>query len=313
MIYDKKSRCSIIFLIMAVMSVMIIAGACSKKDSEAENGNINLYFVDSNQTNLVTIAYEVKSETILEQVEEVIEQMNKKSKKINYLPAIPDTVQIMNIDVSDKILYMDFDVNYLQMQTVDELLCRAAIVLTMTQLYEIDYVSFTVNQQPLTDSSGNPRGSMKASDFVDSSGSNINAYQELEVVLYYASESGDSLTAVNYSGLYAQNTSVEKFIIDRLIKGPTNSKLKRTLPSDLKLISVTTKDGICYVNFDSTFLNETLGVTPEVQLYSVVNSLVELAYVNKVQISINGETDKKFREYVSLQDAFNRNLDIIKQ
>ena len=65
------------------------------------------------------------------------------------------------------------------------------------------------------------------------------------------------------------------------------------------------------MNFDSTFLEEALGVTPEVQLYSVVNSLVELPYVNKVQISINGETDRKFRDYVSLRDAFNRNLDLI--
>ena len=117
--------------------------------------------------------------------------------------------------------------------------------------------------------------------------------------------------AEEYSGFYAQNPPVEKFIIDRLMKSPADQTLKSPLPSDLKLISVTTKDGICYVNFDSTFLEEALGVTPEVQLYSVVNSLVELPYVNKVQISINGETDRKFRDYVSLRDAFNRNLDLI--
>lgn len=310
MIYNKRSRNRIaVFLIL--ISAILILGACGEEYSETEYGDINLYFVDSDQTNLVTMTYGVKSETVSGQVEEVMEQMNKKSKKINYLPAIPDQVHVLSINITDKILYMDFDAGYLQMKVVEELLCRSAIVLTMSQINGIDYVIFTVNQQPLTDSFGNPRGSMKATDFVDNSGSSINAYQEKKAVLYYANESGEQLVAEEYSGLYAQNTSVEKFIIDRLMKSPANHTLKSPLPSNLKLISVTTKDGICYVNFDSTFLEETLGVTPEVQLYSVVNSLVELPHVNKVQISINGETDRKFRDYVSLQDTFNRNLDII--
>ncbi len=310
MIYRKKSRSHIAVIIFLILTALLL-GACGEEHSEGAYGDIHLYFVDSNQTKLVTMTYGLKSGTVSGQVEEVLEQMNKKSKKINYLPAIPDQVHVLSTSVTDKILYVDFDAGYLQMKVVEELLCRSAIVLTMSQLNEIDYVIFTINQQPLADASGNPRGSMKASDFVGESGSSINAYQEKKAVLYYANESGDRLVAEEYSGLYAQNTPVEKFIIDRLMKSPSGHSLKSPLPSDLKLISVTTKDGICYVNFDSTFLEETLGVTPEVQLYSVVNSLVELPYVNKVQISINGETDRKFRDYVSLRDAFNRNLDLI--
>ncbi|MCI8669091.1 MAG: GerMN domain-containing protein [Lachnospiraceae bacterium] len=310
MIYNIKSRNRMAVIILLMFATMILS-ACGNEHREEYYGDIHLYFVDNNQTNLVTMTYGIKSETISEQVKEVLEQMNKKSKKINYLPAIPDQVHVLSTNVTDKILYVDFDAGYLQMRIVEELLCRSAIVLTMSQLNGIDYVIFTVNQQPLTDASGNPRGSMKASDFVGESGSSINAYQEKKAVLYYANESGDGLVAEEYTGLYAQNTPVEKFIIERLMKSPSSHSLKSPLPSNLKLISVTTKDGICYVNFDSTFLEEALGVTPEVQLYSVVNSLVELPYVNKVQISINGETDRKFRDYVSLRDAFNRNLDLI--
>ncbi len=306
MIPNKKSRVSVVVILATVIVGMLLFTACGKQKATYGNGAVDLYFVDSNQTNLVTISYEIKNEKVTDKVREILEQMNKKSKKINYIPAIPDSVNISNVLVSDKTLYIDFDSNYLQMKKVEELLCRSAIVLTMTQLNEIDYVSFKVNHNQYLSATG-----MKAADFVDNSGSNINAYQELEVVLYYANESGDKLIATNYSGLYAQNTSVEKFIIERLIKGPTNSNYKRTLPSGLKLVSVITKDGICYVDFDSTFLEGRIDVQPEIQLYSVVNSLVELAYVNKVQISINGETDKKYRDYVSLQDAFNRNLDII--
>ena len=46
-------------------------------------------------------------------------------------------------------------------------------------------------------------------------------------------------------------------------------------------------------------------------IYSVVNSLVELNNVNKVQITINGETNIMFRESVSLSTVFERNLNIV--
>lgn len=311
--YNLKKKYFLQFIFLTVLIVILSFVGCSNQNSKEADGDIDLYFIDSNKTKLVTMSYKLKSDVISEKIQEIIEQMNKKSHKINYLPVIPDTVKIIDTYIMEKTLYIDFDANYQQMGVVDELLCHSALVLTMTQLEEIDYVSFTVNKNQLTDLNGKSRNNMKASDFVDNSGSSINAYQELNVILYYANKAGDKLIPTNYSGIFAQNTSVEKFIIDRLIKGPTDTDLYRTLPSSLKLISVTTKDGICYVNFDSTFLEDKLDITPQVQLYSVVNSLAELAYVNKVQISINGETDKKFRDYIILQDSLNRNLDIIAQ
>ncbi len=48
-----------------------------------------------------------------------------------------------------------------------------------------------------------------------------------------------------------------------------------------------------------------------VPIYAIVNSLVELPAVNKVQIAVNGETTKRYRELVSLDALFERNLDII--
>ena len=49
---------------------------------------------------------------------------------------------------------------------------------------------------------------------------------------------------------------------------------------------------------------------PRMWIYSVVNSLVELNNVNKVQITINGE-NIMFRESVSLSTVFERNLNIV--
>ena len=80
---------------------------------------------------------------------------------------------------------------------------------------------------------------------------------------------------------------------------------------DTKVLSVAVRDGICYVNLDSSFVNQIYNVTPEVTIYAITNSLVELSNVNKVQISINGETNINYRENISLSATFERNLDLV--
>lgn len=303
-------------IILANIIFIIVIGTfwgCSKDKEEDNKNAINIYYTNKNQNTLLKKSYSPKATLTTDLVAELFNKMSTEPDKIDYFSAKPVNVNINKWSLTDNILTIDFDSNYTQMDNVEELLCRSAIVLTLTQLSNIEYVSFTINSQPLTDSKNNPVTMMKSADFVDISGANINSYQEVSLILYYANEKGDKLIPVNYKGLYSRNTSVEKIIIDRLIKGSTDDSLKRTVPNDLKLISVTTKDKVCYVNFDTTFLSDYTNVTPKVELYSIVNSLAELNYINKVQISINGETDKKFRDYVSLQYTFNRNLDIISE
>ena len=48
-------------------------------------------------------------------------------------------------------------------------------------------------------------------------------------------------------------------------------------------------------------------------IYSVVNTLIELPNVNKVQFSIDGEQVLKYNESMSFGEPFERNLDIVKE
>ena len=61
-----------------------------------------------------------------------------------------------------------------------------------------------------------------------------------------------------------------------------------------------------------SFLNQIYNVTPEVTIYAITNSLIELTGVNKVQISVNGETSVNYRENINLSTVFERNLDMVK-
>ena len=75
---------------------------------------------------------------------------------------------------------------------------------------------------------------------------------------------------------------------------------------ETKIVNILTKDGICYVNLDSSFLTVVNNVSTEVAVYAIVNSLVELDNINKVQILVNGEVPTTFSN-----STFERNLDYV--
>ena len=82
--------------------------------------------------------------------------------------------------------------------------------------------------------------------------------------------------------------------------------LYRTVSPDTKILSVMTKDGICYVNLDSNFLTVVNNVTMDVAIYSIVNSLTELQGVDRVQILVNGEIPDFFENSI-----YEKNLDLV--
>ncbi len=306
---------ALVFLLLCTMAFGMVSCTNSKKSSDKDA--FYLYYTDSDKTKLEPIEYKVKSDDLESQVNEVLDAMNETSDKLNIVTAKPESVEINNVTIEDDTVVCDFGLAYNEMSKVEEILCRSAVVLTLTQIDGIKYVSFTVQDTPLmepTDTSVEV-GVMKADDFVDISTSenNINQMSKYEMKIYFLKQDGSELKSVNYSKVNNQKASVEKMIIQKLIDGPDDtSKYKRTLPKDTKLISVLTKDGTCYVNFAKGFeVAEVDGCTPEQELYSLVNSLCELEYVSSVQISVDGKTDVKLRDKISLKYSFQRDLDYI--
>ena len=69
-------------------------------------------------------------------------------------------------------------------------------------------------------------------------------------------------------------------------------------------------DGIGYVNLDDKFVTEALTVQEEIPVYAIVNSLIQVGTVKKVQISVNGETQVTFRESMELDKLYEWNEEL---
>ena len=152
-------------------------------------------------------------------------------------------------------------------------------------------------------------GMLSDSDFIESI-SDVNTFERTRLTLFFADETGTKLLPEERDVVHSINTSMEKLVVEELLKGPQSGGKIATLPSDVKLLNVSVNENVCYINFDTAFLNNSLEVKEYIPIYSIVNSLCEISYVNKVQITINGSQDAMFRDVISLNTQFERNLEL---
>lgn len=312
----KKKK--ILFLAAACL-IVFLAAACGKRAKPEETQNYLIYYVNYDNTGVLSSEYMTESVDIDTVLEELLIQLGTVPEKLEYHAPLASGFSLLDYSFAEGQLLLNFDENYKKQEIITEILMRAAIVRTLMQVQGVQYVSFLVNSQPLTDASGNIVGVMNNDTFIHNAGNEINTYEKVRLRLYFANESGNGLTAVYRTKVYNSNISVERLIVDELIAGPMEtdtgvSKKAATYPvvnPETKVVSVSIRDGICYVNLDNGFLTQIYNTTPEVTIYAITNSLAELSNVNKVQISINGETNINYRENVSLSTLFERNLDLV--
>lgn len=309
--FGNNIKNRIISFALALIMISLMLTGCQKKEA-ADPDSFKIFYVNNSETGIMAVDYEIKSNKsdIDEVIAELIEQLGTMSERRQYEAPLTGEVNLIGYTIADKLLTLNFDTRYLDIGRTVEVLDRAAIVRTFTQLEDIDYVSFQVEGAPLTDHYGNIIGNMSADTFIFNVGNEINTYEKVELKLFFANETGDKLIPVYRSVVYNSNISMERLAVEQIISGPNTDICFPTISKDSKINSISVKDGVCYIDFDSAFLTEPYNVTAEVALYSLVNTIAEFSDVNKVAFSVNGNSAFTFMDF-SISGPYERNLDII--
>lgn len=304
---------NLIMSITLIMSACIFTGCASKSSEADEEKAVKVYYVNNSETAIVSQDYVLQSELsdVEGCVDELLLQMETLPAKLEYEAPITGNVDIIEYSIANGILTLNFEATYYDLEKYVEILDRAAMVRTLSQVEGIDYVSFNIEGSPLVDSEGMIIGNMSSDMFVYNAGNEINSYEKVELTLYFANQAGDKLVPVYRSVVYNSNISMERLVVEQLISGPNANISYPTINSSTKINSISVKDGICYVDFDSNFLNQNNSVSAEVAIYSIVDTLAEISNVNKVQFSVDGSSNVTYMESISLANPFERNLDII--
>ena len=68
------------------------------------------------------------------------------------------------------------------------------------------------------------------------------------------------------------------------------------LDPEVRLVGTSVKDGVCYINFDDTFLAQESELDPALQIEAIVRSVMKnKKEIRAVQILINGKDDQSYK------------------
>lgn len=302
-------------VILLCICMMLTAAGCKKRDPAA-NAEYVLYYLNQEKTVLLPKEFvpTCERDNLQEMVSQIAQAITETSDSIEFQRVYPEAVKLEHCDYENGQVLVYFSREYLELKPDEEALCRAAIVKDFIQIQGIRGVSFYVDNAPLLKSNGEAVGVMTRDSFAEDPGEKINNIQVADLTLYFASKDGKGLVSeTQHVHYYSSNMSVEKLVMDRLLKGPESSNARAAIPSGTGLVSVSVMDGVCFVNLDQNFLSQDFNISEDVVIYSIVNSLAELPTVEKVQLSVNGETNIVYRQDRSMAETYTMNLDLIQE
>lgn len=295
----------ILCIIMAL--VMLLMASCKP---EEKGTAYSVYFLNSQGDSLIEKKINIEEDDQRKVAEKMLEMMDSTSDKHT---SVIKPANVTTPYVEFNSIYADvyFDSSYYSMEPHTEVLYRAAVVKELTQMENVLYVRFYVDGKDAVYADGSNIGSMSADDFVDASEGRLADVQWKTINLYYSNKSGDALVKKSKKMCYNKNVSIEKVVVEQLIKGTTESGCYQSVPTSTKLLSISVIDRICYVNFSQEFAMDMVNAKSNVTIYSVVNSLAGLEGIDGVRIFVNGSSSVMYRDVISLDTVFHMNNDII--
>ena len=132
-----RKRTILLCILLTLFSVLIFCAGCSKKDDEdtQSKDGTGIYYTNKTYTKLI-----------------------RKDKDID--------VQMNSQLGAEELLDEMSRVGYKKIEPNEDVICKAAIVYTLTQLKGVGYVEFTVSGRPIIDTDGKLIGALNRDSFI---------------------------------------------------------------------------------------------------------------------------------------------------
>lgn len=296
------------FIVLALLVVQITGCTSSKK---ADADTYKVFYVDKENTKIDDEPYKPTSLNKDVMIKELIALLGKNPENVDDKRLLGGDINITKYQMDGEQLSLVFNEAYSQMKPAQEVLFRMAVVKSMLQVPGVSCVTFYVGDKPLADSKGSVVGLMSKESFVENPGKQINAIQTATIHLFFANKSGNALVETTQKVQYSSNISMEKLVMENLLAGPKDKGMVSAIPEGTGLVNIATTNGVCYVNLDEGFLNQKYEIQEPIVIYSIVDSLAEIPNVNKVQISVNGDTSGVYRDSYQLGTLYKKNLGFV--
>lgn len=308
----KNIKYICVLLAMVLLGSFVLAGCDQKSPTDTKSsGVVTLYFGNADQSDLVTEPLDIPDDTenALEYTLEKLLDGPTKSDNHRIIRAGTDLISV-NMD-EQGLVTVNFTKEFYNNESITDVLAASSVVKTLCSFSDVKKVDILVEGKELVGPNQTPLGEMKDEDLVFEAGG-FDGEDETTVKLYFSDNEAMYLGSELRRVETQQKESTEKIIMQELLKGPQSKELVRTIPAEAKLLSVETKDGVCFVNLSNEFITKHGGGSAgeQMTIFSIVNSLTELSHIEKVQFLIEGKKKDVFINMI-FNEPFERDVSMI--
>ncbi len=303
-------------LTVFILIMAILTSACSfggdNNDDKPSGVTINYYYLDKTKSTLKTELKSVPEGNDTEVIKGIFDNLKGQPVLESLVSVVPEKIELKSSLLKDGALVLNLTKDYNDLKAGEELLCRASIVWTFTELENVDSVEIKVEGVAITKTNGEAMGPMTRDDVVidkpiDTQPTNIEV-----LTLYFGDENATELVSEARTVEVNPNQPLERYVVEQLIAGPTTKGHIRTIPAETKIRDIETADGVCYLDLSAEFVNKhNGGSTGELMtIFSIVNSLCELEHIDSVQFLIEGEKQDEFKGHVNFSNPFEADYEV---
>lgn len=297
-----------------VLACSLLTGCTVETQEEKVDSGSNqyyLYYVNKDETKVVKERYQLEQESAEFMLQDFTGILNAQEGSGDNLALLPSGVQLVTYRLNESLLELEFNSDYSKMSRAREILVRAGVARTFLQIPGVTGIKIFIESEELKDSKGQAVGVIDGNTFVEMWGSDKDAYRYDTFTLYFTDKTGEHLVAEQRNVYYKRILPRERVILDQLAKGPMVKGHYPTIPQETEILGVEVSDDVCYVDFSSAFSDSGIDIPVNTMIYSVVNSLLDTASADKVQISVEGDTEATLSDGTSLYSLFSKNTDLV--
>ncbi len=297
-----------------VLACSLLTGCTVETQEEKVDSGSNqyyLYYVNKDETKVVKERYQPEQESAEFMLQDFTSILNAQEGSGDNLALLPSGVQLVTYRLNEFLLELEFNSDYSEMSRAREILVRAGVARTFLQIPGVTGIKIFIESEELKDSKGQAVGVIDGNTFVEMWGSDKDAYRYDTFTLYFTDKTGEHLVAEQRNVYYKRILPRERVILEQLAKGPMVKGHYPTIPQETEILGVEVSDDVCYVDFSSAFSDSGIDIPVNTMIYSVVNSLLDTASADKVQISVEGDTEATLSDGTSLYSLFSKNTDLV--
>lgn len=315
----SKFRKTLVFILSLLVCILITG--CGEvvpdEDSttateELGKNEVYIYYVNKDTSKFLVDVEKVSNiNNTNGSINEIMNFVMTSNESKGYKTAITNNLMFKEVEFKDGVVTVYFDLVDNAWTVEEALFAKACVVKSIVQLETVDIVNISINDLLNKEDDAITIESFDAESFVSVDSDDSGYTQTGNITIYFADENGEQLKEYYKKVEITNNVSLEQIVMESLITGPLRDGYKGTIPDGVEVNKISVKDGVCYIDLNDSFNGSIEGIRSDLTVYSVVNSLIELPTISKVQFFINGEKQDYYRETMEFSGTFEFNSNIL--